>query len=260
MTCPYCNSTLQETEVGLKNGDLVKLHECFVCGGHWLPHLTANELTLDTAKNLDAILTAKETVPPDQPRCPICNTRLSAIKTEAVAQGVMVWTCPNTHGNFFPKGELFKFKKAQEAKISYHQIWGIPLRSVLAVMLPVLVVLSIAAGLPLTVQQLQKNQESRTKAGSTFTSPVTTKLSDTSILISFSTLSPAKTSLSLYEDGQFRNTIPISTVSKTLHTTTLKDLSPSHTYTYTLTLIFDNDQIETSSQIFLDLSNSRKSP
>lgn len=254
MICPYCNNELQPTDVGTKDEQTQVIHECFTCGGHWLPRLVANEITLDTAESVDSILIHKNNTPPVEPRCPQCNTRLSAVKTEAVPQGVLVWACPTGHGNFFPKGELYKFKKAQDAKISYHQLWGIPTKSVLAVLLPVLVVLSITAGLPLTIQQLQHSQESRTQASATHSTPIVNRVSDSAVIISFSTSSAAKTVLTLYQDGELKSTLPISVAPTTSHTIKVRDLDPSHSYSYTITITYQDENLETTTQSQIDLS------
>lgn len=251
MTCPYCDSNLSDIEVGTKNDEPVLIHECYTCGGHWLPRLVANGITEDTAEETDSIITHKTITPPLEPRCPECKTRLSAIRSEAVPQSVIVWACPNGHGNFFPKGELYKFKKAQEAKITYHQLWGIPTKSVIAVLLPVLAVLAVTAGLPITLQQLQTNQETRSKASSTYTTPVIVNLSDTSRMISFSTSTPAQTSLTLYEDNQFKKTIPVSAEFVTTHKVNIDDLDFTHQYTYTLTITYQTGTEETSPQTSL---------
>ncbi len=235
MNCPYCLTKLQETQV-LINSDPFKIFECFNCGGHWFPPLIANEITSNQASDIDAILPKNNITTFGQPRCPICQTRLALITHDPVPNGIRVWTCPEGHGHFFPNHQLIQFKKAQEAKITYHSLWGIPIKSLVSVMLPVIAVLALAGGLPLTIQRLQDNQETRTKASSSYTTPLVTKLSDSSVLISFSTTSPKSSFLSLYEKDKFVTTKQISVASVSHHRITLTDLSNQSNYSFTITI------------------------
>lgn len=236
MNCPYCNSPLTTTSVRTKSDQEGQVFECFNCGGHWFPRWLANDISLEQAVSVDAVVPKSTITPQDQPRCPICQTRLSLIKNDPVPRGIHVWSCPQGHGNFFPKGDLLSFKKAQEAKITYHSLWGIPLKSIFAVMLPVIAVIAIAGGIPLTLNELQKQQENRTKASTLYSRPIVTAISESSVIISLATKTPYLVSLSLYENDQTLREYPISTTAATQHQITLKDLSPFSTYTFTLTL------------------------
>lgn len=251
MNCPYCQQKLSATTVQTKAGQTGELYECFSCGGHWFPRWLANDITAETAANIDSVLAKLTISPPKEPRCPVCQTRLSIIKHDAVAKGIVVWACPNAHGNFFPRGELYKFKNAQEAKITYHQLWGVPIRTVFAVLLPVAVVFGLVGGVPLLLEQLQAPQETRTRASATYSTPVVTVLDETSALVSFTTAAPSKSSLTLYQNKVFHSTLVINNDFATRHTVRLQELDPAANYTYSLTLTSRSGAVETTDPIFL---------
>lgn len=258
MNCPYCTQKLTQTTTKTKAGAKGEVWECFSCGGHWFPRWLANDVGLEVARTLDSVLAKLTVAPPEEPRCPVCQTRLSIIKHDAVATGIVVWSCPEGDGNFFPKGELSKFKEAQDAKISYHKLWGVPIRSVFAILLPVAAVFALAGGLPILLEQLQTSQETRTRAGATFSTPLVTVVNGSSVLISFTTSAPVTTSLTLYQDGVFYSTRVINTSPASLHSIQLEELLPSATYTYTLTLTDETGEMETTDPIFLNFAPTPK--
>ncbi len=232
MLCPYCQSTLKSSLVDTKTDQPSEIQECLNCGGHWFPRWLANDVSLTVAKNTDSIIPQTTVTPPDQPRCPVCQYRLSLIKHDSVARGVTVWACPQGHGNFFPIHDLLRFKQAQDAKINYHQVWGIPIKSVFAVLLPVVALITIAAGTPLIIHQVQLQQETRTKASQTINQPLITQLSPTSAIISFTSSSPLTTEISIYQDNRTITTLPVSTTPKTTHSITVPNLVNSTPYTF----------------------------
>lgn len=248
MLCPYCSHPLQQSTVTTKSDQQGIIHECFNCGSHWFPRWLANDITITEAKNVDAVLPQVTPTPPDQPRCPVCQNRLSLISHDPVPRGIMVWTCPQGHGNFFPKGQLLQFKKAQEAKITYHTLWGIPIKSIFSVLLPVIAVLAIAGGIPVTLRELARQQETRTRASSLTSTPVVTPLSLSSVLISFTTTSPRLATLTLYQNDQRLYDKPISSQPASTHQITLTDLDAAFFYSFTLTLIDQQNNQSTTTQ------------
>ncbi len=253
MLCPYCNSPLQEAAILTKSEQHGIVHECFTCGGHWFPRWLANDISVSQAITTDAITPQTKIAPPENPRCPECQTRLSLISHDSIPKGVHVYTCPQGHGNFFPKGELLQFKKAQESKITYHQLWGIPIKSIFAVLLPVAVVLTIAAGIPLTLSQLSTSKESRVAADEIISTPAVTQVPPDSITLSFTTSQPGSSTIILYQNNLKIRTIPVSSVPLSVHIVTIKDLSPNTHYTYTITLTTSTNTI-TSKHFPLNLT------
>lgn len=234
MFCPYCQNPLKISYVNTKSDQQAEVHECLNCGGHWFPRWLANDISLNAAKNVDSILPHSQVPKPEQPRCPNCSNRLSLIQHDSVARGVTVWSCPQGHGNFFPIHELFKFKQAQEAKITYHQVWGIPIKSVFAVLLPAFAVLLIAAGVPVFMQQISTQQETRTKASQTIRTPLVTQLSPTSAIISFISTTPVTSQITIKLGTQTVLILPVSETPQTTHTITVDELQNKTQYTFTI--------------------------
>lgn len=236
MLCPFCNSPLQEAAVQTKQGEQSAIYECFTCGGHWFPRWLANDIAYSQAITVDAIAPQREITTPESPRCPQCQTRLSLITHDSVPRGLHIYSCPQGHGNYFPKGQLLQFKKAQEAKIDYHQAWGIPIKSIFAVLLPVAVVLGLAAGIPLTLNQLETSQEQRIAASDPINTPAVTQIPPDSVILSFTSKIAGITTVILYQNTQPVQTVLASQTPSTVHSATLKNLVPNVPYTYTITL------------------------
>lgn len=234
MLCPYCQQTLRPITIETKSDQQAEIHECLNCGGHWFPRWLANDVNLSTAKNVDAVIPQTTVEAPDQPRCPVCQNRLTLIQHDSVAHGIMVWACPQGHGNYFPLHELLRFKTAQEAKITYHQVWGIPIKSIFAVLLPVIAVITIAAGTPILLKNLQTSQESRTQASAIVKNPLATQLSENSVIISFTSTQPIFSEINLYQNDQLLSTQIVSPTVKTTHSITLTNLLPATSYTFTI--------------------------
>lgn len=247
MLCSYCHSPLQSATILTKSDQEAITHECFTCGSHWLPRWLANDITLSQAINTDSITPQTKVAPPESPRCPQCQTRLSLIKHDSIPRGLHLYACPQGHGNFFPKGELIQFKKAQEAKITYHQAWGIPIKSIFAVLLPMLLVFSLAVGIPLVTHQVQQSTETRVAADQVFSRPIITRIPPDSASLSFSTTIAGVTTLTLYQNGQLINTYTPSDVPATIHTVTIKNLVPQTPYTFTITLKTSTDTLTSTS-------------
>lgn len=234
MHCPYCQNTLNTITTATKADIASEIGECLNCGGHWFPRWLANDITLSEAKNIDAVVPKTEVSIPSEPRCPVCQYRLSMIQGEAVVRGTTVWACPQGHGNFFPVHNLFNFKSAQEAKISYHQIWGIPIKSVFAVLLPVIAVIAVAAGTPVAVQLLNTSQETRTQASAIIKPPIVTPTSPTSVIISFTSSQILTTEITIYQGQNVITVVPVSTTAKTVHTVTINDLPGPGDFTFVI--------------------------
>ncbi len=248
MTCPHCSQPLSFIAVDTTDGNTQTVNECLNCGGHFLPPYMANFLSLETAKNIDSVLPKSKTVPATRPVCPKCGQTMSSIKDDAVPETVTVFTCPNNHGDFFPKGQLLNFKKAQQAKIYYHKLWGIPLKSAFAVIIPLFIVFTAIAVIPTVTKRLGTSQESRVKAGDILTAPLITPISNTQVLISFSTKSPAKTEVRFTEG--LDQTFVVSQTLQTNHLLKVEGLHPGTLYKYVITLNINNKLTTTQEYTF----------
>ena len=234
MTCPHCSNALSSITVDTIDGQSQTVEECLNCGGHFLPPYLINFLSIETAKNIDSVIPKSNTVPATAPICPKCGQTMPGIKDGTVPQTASIFTCPNNHGDFFPKNQLIRFKQAQQAKIYYHKLWGIPLKSAFAVIIPLVIVFTAITALPTIINQLGTSSESRVKAGDILTSPLITPVSGTQVLISFSTKSPAITTIRFVEG--LDRTIPVSQTPQTNHLTNVAGLSSGTLYKYVIIL------------------------
>ena len=235
MNCPACHQPLTEKEVVTTDGQKVVIHECFNCGGHFLPSLTANFIPQSTTLNLDSIAPKNDYPAGHELNCPYCQAVMINIKDDSVPRGVEIYACPENHGNFFPSHQLFAFKKAQETKLKYHELWGIPIKSIFAVLLPVFAIFTAVSLIPITIQQLQQNQESRTKASGVISQPLISPVSPDRVVISFTTATPSTVSITLTTAAGDRVFPGILTPQST-HVITLNELVPNTTYSYTVTV------------------------
>ena len=83
---------------------------------------------------------------------------------ESLPQGISALKCEDGHGYFFPSGELSKFNRAQQAKIEYHTLWGIPLPNVKSILLASLTLLILSSGLVLSLREVGRVQRLRSSA------------------------------------------------------------------------------------------------
>lgn len=248
MTCPQCLDHLNTLEVSLVDGKIRHVEECLNCGAHFLENYLVNFISVETARNIDSVLPKKQVPLTSEPKCHHCGQVMFAIKDDAVPQTVTVYNCPNGHGDFFPKGQLFLFKKAQDAKINYHKLWGIPLKTAFAVIIPLFIVFTSITVLPSVVRELNKSQENRVKASEILTAPLITPISDTQVLISFSTVNQVSTTITFIKG--LNKTFPVSEIPEKNHLLSVENLSPSTTFEYIIVIDPQGKNIKTTPYTF----------
>lgn len=248
MNCPLCKEPLSSLEIETTDGQSTSIEECLNCGGHFLPPVLSNFITSGTAKNIDSVVPKSNSVPTATPTCPFCYQSMGSIKDDSVPQTVTVFNCPNNHGDFYPKDQLLLFKKAQDAKINYHKLWGIPLKSAFAVIIPVLIVFTAVTIIPNLVGQLKLSQENRVKAGDILTTPLITPISPTQVLISFSTKNAVTTSITFTEG--LNQTFNVSISPETNHLLSVPNLVSQTTYKYFITLNAQGKKTTTTEYLF----------
>lgn len=233
MVCPQCHQTLTDKEIITSDNQKALVYECFNCGGHFIPPLIANLIPPVTAQNLDSI------TPKDTPQnsstviCPICQETMSCITDDVVPNNVTVYTCGQNHGNFFPLHQLFAFKRAQKTKLEYHQLWGIPIKSIFSVLLPILGIFTAISAIPFTADQLKTSQESRVKAGELTSSPMVSPIGPNQVVISFTTKVASTSYLKLRLSGGVQ-IFPSAVSPQTTHVFNLENLQPGTPYQYEL--------------------------
>ncbi len=160
MRCPKGDHELEYHSRTNRSGITISYHVCPKCFGHWLSAFDANYLEkVDTEEKFSQPFPSAIIL-----HCPTCQKVLEKTKVDAIPPEVTVFHCPSAHGYFFPSGNLLKFKKAQEAKISYHKLWHIPLPPLRAVLLTsILIFLGISGVTILTKVNQTQTTESQAK-------------------------------------------------------------------------------------------------
>ena len=248
MNCPHCGAQLTSLEINTTDDQVTSIEECLNCGGHVLPPILANFISTNSAKNIDSVLPKATSLPSHEPTCQHCHQHMIAIKDDSVPNNVTVFACPNNHQEFYPKDQLLKFKKAQDAKINYHKLWGIPIKSAFAVLVPVVIIFAAITVIPNTLQMSQTSQEARVKASEILTQPLITPISSTQVLISFSTKNAVKTSIK-FTSGQDK-TFEVSSEPGTNHLLSVSDLEPQTTYKYIMQIITSDKTLNTTEYFF----------
>jgi len=249
MTCPQCQQSLSHLDIQDTSGNQKIVEECLNCGGHFLENYLVDSISNETARNIDSVIPKDPHIQAANPVCHKCGQVMSSIRDgESVPQTVTVFQCPNNHGDFYPKGQLYLFKKAEQAKINYHKLWGIPLKTAFAVIVPVFILFSAVTILPKVINELNTSQENRVKASEILTPPLVTQISDSHVLISFSTHKKFTTSIKFVEGK--KETIIISETPDNNHLISVDNLNASTTYKYVLVLDPDGQNITTSEYTF----------
>ncbi len=248
MTCPQCSDTLSLLEVSTVDGKTIHIEECLNCGAHFLEGYQINDISVETARNVDSVLPKNHLPLTTEPKCHHCGQVMFAIKDDTVPKTVTVYNCPNGHGDFFPKGQLLLFKKAQDVKINFSKIWGIPLKTAFAVIVPLFVIFTSVTVLPTVVQELNKNQENRVKASEILTTPLITQISDNQVLISFSTKNEVATNI-VFTQGLDKD-YSVSDKPQRNHLLSVDGLPAQTTFKYIIVLDPKGKNIQTTEYTF----------
>lgn len=249
MTCPQCNSTLNLLKVTTTDSNEKNIYECLDCGGHFLENYLVNFITTETARNVDSVIPKNHNQKNNELKCPTCGQNMFIIQDDqAIPQTVSVYNCPNSHGDFFPKDNLLLFKKAQDAKLSFHKLWGIPIKTAFSVIIPLFIVFTSVTVLPNLVKQINISKENRVKASELISNPLVTPISDTEVLISFSTTSSTSSSITFTQG--FKQPYSVSTDKDTNHLIKIDNLKPKTTYIYHITIDPQGKNISTGDFTF----------
>ncbi|KKT39378.1 MAG: hypothetical protein UW35_C0006G0007 [Candidatus Collierbacteria bacterium GW2011_GWF2_44_15] len=248
MTCPHCGAEMHTIEIETIDGQPASVNECLNCGGHLLAPVLGNFISSNTAKNIDSIIPKATSVPTHSPICTHCQQTMSSIKDDSVPQTVTVFSCPNNHGDFYPKDQLIQFKKAQDAKINYHKLWGIPVKSAFAVLIPVVIIFTAITVIPNVLKSMRTSQETRVTASEILTSPLITPITSTEVLISFSTRQPSKTNIRFTQGST--SIYEVSTKEDTSHLLSVPNLLPSTSYKYVIEIIVNDKTLTTDEYTF----------
>jgi Zn-finger nucleic acid-binding protein len=186
-------------EVSFDSEKAGKIHcwYCNNCGGSFFEHWDSNLLSLSDIKHELTRLfkQGEEVVNINQaPNCPMDQALMQCVSSEAVPASVKVFYCPTCHGNWFPRGELIKFKTEQEGKLSQFKKMNMPMASIFSLFLPVFFV-AVMVGVTFYARNVIVNQQMvsvQTKAAALQKMLQIRKISATAVEISFYTDEPSK--------------------------------------------------------------------
>lgn len=244
MFCPECNHKLRAVTIAGKSGSLI-LDYCSRCGGIWTDHAETNFFESKDLKRVEKLLPKKRPLNLKGPMaCPHDKTKLEDLEHESVPYGVTVRHCPKCSGNWFPNNQLQKFKKAQKVKVNYFKVWNIPLHSIYAVLLPVLVVAILTAGLIGGIIGMRSRQDQQILADDAISTPSVVTISETEVMIVFMTQKEALSSITYWVVGEEKTTLPVSNNPQNTHNIRLKDLKPATTYSYYVTITINEKQTQ----------------
>jgi len=136
----------------------------------------------------------------------------------------------------FPAGQLAAFKKAQKAKINYHQLWHIPLPSVASVLLGVVIAVVAAGGFFATLSALNQKQTTTSQAARVLVSQNVYIVEDKhAALVTATTREPAVLTVHIPSISNVEE--PLTTTNALTHILFIPDIPPgTHTYYFTVTV------------------------
>lgn len=208
--CPDCLHPLIEVSFDSEKAGKVHCLYCSFCGGSFFEHWDINLLSLeDIKKELSRLFKQQGEVPASKanPKCPVCQNSMEVLHHEAIPQNVHVFACPSCHGNWFPKGELVKFKEEQTSKLASLKKLNIPLASIYSLFLPVFF-LAMVFGMTYYFRQSAQNGTLftiQTRASTYQKMLQIKKISETSVEISFFTDEPTKSIVYYRSENEILN-------------------------------------------------------
>lgn len=232
MDCPNGDAQLHKHTITDHGGLSITYFRCPTCGGFWLDAFNANFIK---RHQIHRDHTNAKAHPTEEPDCPVCKKPLTHTRGDNIPPGVSAWGCPDKHGYYFADKELIKFKEAQEAKISYHKLWDVPLPSVASVLLVGIGTFLITGGIVTTFIQAQKRQTIESRAeGILLSQQVIINAADKTVTFLVSTRASSTVSITIRETDV--KNASLSTTDGLTHFVMIRSLIPGqYHYTFTIT-------------------------
>ena len=238
MRCPNDDAELIK-QTKNRDGMMISFGECPRCHGYFLDSFNANYVRTE---DIERSITPPTSSQPIHPVCPKCQQSMHPYQGENIPGNVRVWRCPNGDGYFFPHAELFAFKKAQEAKLSYFKLWNIPMPNVASILLVVFVGV-ITMGVVTTYLQAQRTQTTQIQARE-IVRYQRAFVSGSSVTVAVSTTTNTNASIHIGATIQ-----PMTTTDHQLHTLFLNNLQPG-VYEYYFTFTNGNETTQSDTYSF----------
>lgn len=253
MLCPECNHQL--SAVTLKSDmytvgtvphvnvpQEVVLDYCANCGGVWSDQGEVNFVQSRNIEPLQKQLPVNPAPTNVDYRflvCPKDKQPLRFFKRESVPLHLTLLRCQQCSGIWFPQNTLLEFKNAQEIKIDYFKTWKIPLHSIYAILLPLLIVVVIGGGIITTLVGVGQQTNLRSRAGDVISKPLVISPKPGEILLSFTTKTPTRTKIRYWQRLPEVTEVWVSTVPKTNHSILIKLLDPARDVSYQIEISGD---------------------
>jgi hypothetical protein len=189
------------------------------------------------------------TMPVSTPTCPVCAKPLERATGENIPEQVHIYNCPDSHGYFFPAGQLAAFKKAQAVKIEYHKLWNVPLPSVKGVLLTGMIILVLTGGLVAGFIGLSNRQTTSSQAQGLLTSQYVRAL-PTSKSVLFSAQTPYDADLTLHIPSLNNFEKAFVTMDHRTHSVIVTGIPPG-TYRYYYVITINGEGIQSESYMFV---------
>jgi len=153
MVCPDCGQLLEETPVT----NIDKSFRCKNCGGFWIENWVVNRVAEGQMRELPEVKTEVAKFVGKTNQCPVDSSPLFGDNSSQIPPEVTAEKCSHCGWWWFPADNIFKFKKAYEAKTNYLKWWK-GHREVTMLAIPAILVLVMAVGLSLGVYNLTHTQ------------------------------------------------------------------------------------------------------
>lgn len=243
MFCPSCGNLLQQLDVTTNSGGRFSVDHCGFCGGTWFDAYEVNRIPYHEVARLAhlTVLPQKPNSPAAGHLCPRCHKTITPVQSESVPHGVRFLRCPACHGIWATHKALEEFKKNQEETITEYKTKQVAFPSLSVVFVPALFALLLFFTF-LTVTNLQKAKDERTKAAEAISNIGILFVSPTKSTLTFTSIEAYRSSLSLGPSQLEMVTKSVSSTPSTLHKILLSNLSPGQTYFYRIILTDENGQ------------------
>ncbi len=255
--CPDCNHELAPKRVETDApGGTVEIDRCPFCGGVWLNHFEINRLPTHEAIRLSHLPSFKDTSSAGGlGKCPHCGIALSKNSSAPLLKHTPIRSCPQCQGSWISKHDLARVKQMQDSLLKRIKTIAIPIASIYAVLLPLVLVALLGGGIALTVHYNQQQKETQIRAleliGTPLVIPTNLQGPTRTVALSFTSSVPVTSSLVLTGPQiTSRRSLTISDTPKLSHAIFLTGLAANTTYNYTLTVQDEKGQKTELSQSF----------
>ena len=208
---------------------------CSNCGGSFFEENSINRISQESAYQLSQDKKSDE-VSGQEKNCPKDKLALVTLTNdESIPSDVTLLECSKCKGIFTFPDDLVRFKKAQDAKIAYFKIWGIPLPSLRAVV--VLSFVALVSALTFSRFILFQQESLGQAKASDLIKKIDLSQSGYYRFISFKTSIPLVSRIVLRDTGGKIITKVMSEKPAKLHFTTISDFPKQAEVHYQLFLI-----------------------